>query len=67
MTYLILGAISALAVFIASAVIAWAIKHTPVDRYEDGLQSEADIDVIKRASESMPLEQRRRVRAGDGA
>jgi len=46
MTYLILGVVSAIVALLASLVIAWAVKHTPVDRYEDREQSDADVRII---------------------
>lgn len=47
MTYFILGVVSAIVALLASLVIAWAVKDTPVDRYEDGEQSDADVQAIK--------------------
>jgi hypothetical protein len=47
MTYLILGVVSAIVALLASLVIAWAVKHTPVDRYEDGEQSDRDVQAMK--------------------
>ena len=47
MTYFILGVVSAIVALLASLVIAWAVKHTPVDRYEDGAQSDRDVQAIK--------------------
>ena len=46
MTYFILGVVSAIVALLASLVIAWAVKHTPVDRYEDGEQSDRDVQQI---------------------
>lgn len=47
MTYLILGVVSAIVALAASLVIAWAVKRTPVDKYEDGAQSDRDVQAIK--------------------
>ena len=47
MTYFILGVVSAIVALLASLVIAWAVKRTPVDRYEDGEQSDRDVQAIK--------------------
>ena len=47
MTYLILGVVSAIVALLASLVIAWAVKRTPVDKYEDGEQSDRDVQAIK--------------------
>ena len=46
MTYFILGVVSAIVALLASLVIAWAVKRTPVDRYEDGEQSDRDVQQI---------------------
>ena len=49
MTYLIFG-IAAILGFCAAGVVLFLyllIKHTPVDRYEDGAQSDADVQPIK--------------------
>lgn len=56
MMYLILGAVFALAVIVGSMVVAWAVKHTPVDREEDGSEAEAAVRSIREATAPMPLE-----------
>ena len=58
MTYLILGVVSAIVALLASLVIAWAVKRTPVDRYEDGEQSDRDVQQIIDSTRA-PLENQR--------
>ena len=47
MTYLLRAAGAVLAVLLASGVIAWAARDLKVDRYEDGAQSDRDVQAIK--------------------
>ena len=60
-TYLILLAIAIAAVIIVSLCIAYISKRSEPDRYEDGAQSDADVQHIV-DSTRMPLETTRRVR-----
>jgi hypothetical protein len=60
-TYLILAASAILAVVIASLCIAWVARKSEPDRYEDGAQSDADVQHIV-SSVRAPLETTRRVR-----
>lgn len=62
-TYLIVVIICGLAVLLA---YQWLAARTPVDRDEDGAQSEADAQELIEASRPAPLEppERPHVRAG---
>lgn len=59
--------IAVLLAIVALAIMAALIKKTPVDRYEDGAESNLRAAEIIEESRPMPLdgaEQRRHVRAG---
>ncbi len=60
-TYLILLAIAIAAVIIVSLCIAYVAKRSEPDRYEDGAQSDRDVQHIV-DSVRMPLETTNRVR-----
>lgn len=46
LTCFVVGFLTSIVALLASLVIAWAVKHTPVDRYEYREQSDADVRVI---------------------
>lgn len=60
-TYLILLAIAIAAVIIVSLCLAYIARNCEPDRYEDGEQSDRDVQRIV-DSTRMPLETTRRVR-----
>lgn len=60
-TYLILLAIAIAAVIIVSLCLAYIARNCEPDRYEDGAQSDRDVQHIV-DSVRMPLETTRRVR-----
>lgn len=60
----ILGAVAGI-IFFLFGVFFWLSRITPVDRDEDGAQSDRETDLVIDASRPAPLEvERRHVKAG---